>query len=111
MEHITGPAFHFWSEFISWNPPDLTMRIMLLIGALSAWVITRFVVAPPLMVAPVSFIALTFAAMISNFTGRSHMVMGISDLQRAIICTVIGHAVAAIVLLAIFRVGGKKFAR
>jgi hypothetical protein len=87
------------------------MYTMLVVGALSAWIITRFVVAPPLIAGPVSFIALTFAAMVSNFSGRSQVLMGISDMQKAVIFTVIGHTVAGILLLSIFRVAGKKFAR
>lgn len=110
MSNFTDFAFHFWTDFTSWNPPEMVMYTMLAIGALSAWIITRFVVAPPMIAGPTSFIALTFAAMISNFSGRGQVIMGISEVQKAILYTVIGHAVVGIVLLAIFRVGGKKFA-
>ncbi len=110
MSNFTDTAFHFWTDFISWNPPEMVMYTMLAVGALSAWIITRFVLAPPMFAGPISFIALTFAAMVSNFAGRSQAIMGISDVQKAILYTVIGHAIAGIILLATFRVGGKKFA-
>ncbi len=111
MDQFTDVAFRFWNDFVAWNPPNLVLYTMLCVGALSAWIITRFVVAPPLIAGPVSFIALTFAAMVSNFSGRSQSMMGVSDIQKVVFFTVIGHTVAGIILLAIFRVGGKKFAR
>jgi hypothetical protein len=110
MDQFTDVAFRFWNDFVAWNPPDLVLYTILGVGALSAWIITRFVVAPPLIAGPVSFIALTFAAMVSNFSARDQSMMGVSDMQKTVFFTVLGHAIAGILLLAIFKVGGRKFA-
>jgi hypothetical protein len=107
MEHYTDIAFRFWNEFSSWTPPNLVLYTILGFGILSAWIMTRFVAAPPMFAGPISFITLTFAAMVSNFAARGHVMMGTSDLQKALLFTVVGHAVAGLILLALFKVGEK----
>ena len=111
MNQFIDTGFHFWNDFTAWNPPQLVLYTIWGFGILSAWVITRFVVAPPLFAGPISFIALTFAAMISNFAARSQVLMGTSELQKALMFTVVGHAIAGILLLATFRVGHRSFVK
>jgi hypothetical protein len=111
MNQFIDTSFHFWNDFTAWNPPQLVLYTIWGFGILSAWVITRFVVAPPLFAGPISFIVLTFAAMISNFAARSQVLMGTSELQKALMFTVAGHAVAGILLLATFKVGHRNFVK
>ena len=101
-------ALRFWNEFSSWSPPMMIMYTIVGFGVLSAWVMTRFVAAAPLFAGPISFIVLTFAAMFANFTFRSTPMMGTSELQKALLFTTLGHAVAGVILLAIFKVGEKR---
>jgi hypothetical protein len=107
MEQYLDIASRFWSDFSSWNPPALTMYSIVGFGVLSSWILNKFVAAPPLFSGPICFMILTFAAMISNFIARSYIMMGTSELQKALLFTVIGHAVAGLLLLAIFKVGEK----
>jgi hypothetical protein len=111
MDFDINSAFRLWNDFTSWNAPVVVMNTILSFGILSAWIMTRFVAAPPLFAGPICFIALSFAAMFSNFMARGVGMMGVSDLQRALLFTVVGHAVAAILLLAIFKVGEKGASR
>jgi hypothetical protein len=110
MENLDS-ALRFWNEFSSWSPPVLVMYTMLCFGFLSAWIMTRFVAAAPLFAGPISFIVLTFAAMVANFSFRAVPMMGTSDLQKALLFTTLGHAVAGLVLLALFKVGEKRASR
>lgn len=107
MENL-DTAMRFWNEFSSWTPPHVVLYTTLGFGVLSSWIITRFVAAAPLFAGPISFIALTFAAMISNFSFRAYGMMGTSELQKAVLFTTVGHVVAGLLLLAIFRVGAKQ---
>jgi hypothetical protein len=107
MEHYFDLATRFLGEFSRWSPPPLTMYTIFGFGILSSWIMTRIVAAAPLFAGPISFMILTFAAMFTNFVGRSVGMMGTSEIQKALIFTVLGHAVAGILLLAIFKVGEK----
>lgn len=107
MEQFINITFNFWRDFSSWNPPFVIMYTILGFGALSAWIMTRHVAMAPMFAGPVSFIALTFAAMVSNFAARGYIIMGTTDLQKALLFTTVGHAVAGIILLALFWVGQK----
>jgi hypothetical protein len=107
MEQYIDIAARFWNDFASWNPTALTMYSIVGFGVLSSWILTKFVAAPPLFSGPISFMILTFSAMISNFSARSFIMMGTSELQKALLFTVVGHAVGGLLLLAIFKVGEK----
>jgi hypothetical protein len=107
MENALDTFIRFWSDFSAWNPPNLTLYTIVSFGLLSAWMMTRIVAAAPLFAGPVSFIILTSAAMISNFSFREVGMMGTSEIQKALIFTVLGHAVAGVLLLAIFKVSQK----
>jgi hypothetical protein len=111
MEQYLDMAFRFWNDFSSWHPPDVILFTVLGFGVLSAWVLTKFVSAAPLFAGPISFIVLTFAAMISNFAARSEVMMGTSEIQKALLFTLAGHAVAGVILLAVFKVSEKGGSR
>jgi hypothetical protein len=108
MEQYLDLAFRFWNEFSSWSPPKVVLYTVLGFGLLTAWIMTHFVEAPPLFAGPISFIVLTFAAMVSNFALRGNVMMGITDLQKALIYTTLGHAVAGFILLILFRASEKR---
>jgi hypothetical protein len=111
MNEIYNDGIRFWGDFTSWSPPDLVLYTILGFGVLSSWIMTRYVAAPPLFAGPISFMILTFSAMLSNFAARAHTMMGTSDLQKALMFTVLGHAVAGIILLCLFKVGEKRASR
>ncbi len=110
MNDFIDIALRYWHDFAVWNPPQMVLYTIWGFGVLSAWVITRFVAFPPLFAGPISFIVLTFAAMVSNFSARGYVMMGANDLQKALLFTVIGHAVAGVILLSVFRVGHRNVA-
>jgi hypothetical protein len=107
MQHYIEIAMRFWSEFTTWTPPQVVLYTILGFGVLSAWIMTRFAAAAPLFVGPVSFITLTFAAMVSNFAARGHTMMGTTDLQKALLFTTLGHAIAGVILLGLFKASKK----
>lgn len=107
MENYFDVFARFWTEFSTWNPPQLTLYTIMFFGFLSSWIMTRIVAAAPLFAGPICFMILTFAAMLSNFASRGIGMMGTSEIQKALIFTVLGHAVAGVLLLAIFKVGAK----
>ncbi len=111
MDQYITIATHFWNDFVAWNPPQTVLYTIWGFGILSAWVLTRFVVAPPLFAGPISFITLTFAAMISNFAARSQVLMGTSEMQKAVMFTVVGHTVAGLLLLATLRAAHRTVVR
>jgi hypothetical protein len=108
MEPYIDIAMRFWSEFSTWTPTSIVLYTMLGFGVLSAWIMTRVVAAAPLFAGPISFMILTFAAMVSNFAARSQVMMGTSELQKAIIFTALGHAVAGLILIVIFKTSAKR---
>jgi hypothetical protein len=107
MENAFDVVMRFLGDFSSWNPPKMTLYTILAFGALSSFIMTRVVAAAPLFAGPVSFMILTFAALFSNFSFRGISMMGTTEIQKTLIFTVIGHAVAGVLLLAIFKVGEK----
>jgi hypothetical protein len=111
MDITIDSALRFWNEFTSWSPPVVVMYTMLGLGVLSAWLMTRFVAAAPLFAGPISFIVLTFSAMLANFTFRGFAMMGTTEIQKAIVFTVLGHTIAGLLLLAVFKVAGKSGVR
>jgi hypothetical protein len=111
MEEYIDLAFRYWNDFSTWSPPGLTLHIIIGFSVLSAWIMTRIVAAPPLFAGPICFMILTFAAMVSNFAARSQMMMGTSELQKTLLFTVVGHAIAGVILLAIFKVGVKAVSK
>jgi hypothetical protein len=104
MQEYLNIGARFWADFLSWNPPELTLYAIVGFGLLSSWIMTRVAASPPLFVGPISFITLTFAAMIGNFMGRSVVMMGTSEVQKALLFTVAGHCIAGILLLAVLKV-------
>jgi hypothetical protein len=111
MEHFFDVTMRFWADFSAWHPPFVVWYTMCGFGIMAAWILARFVSAPPMIVGPVSFVILTYAAMVTNFAARSQVMMGTTEFQKALCFTVLGHAVAAIVLLAIFRVTHRTIAK
>jgi hypothetical protein len=107
MENALDTFVRFWSDFNAWNPPYLTLYTIISFGVLSAWFMTRIVSAAPLFAGPVSFVTLTIAAMLSNFSFREVSMMGTSEIQKALIFTLLGHAIAGVLLLAFFKVGAR----
>ncbi len=108
MEQYFEIATRFWNDFSSWTPTTIQLYTMVGFGVLSAWMMTRVVAAAPLFAGPISFMILTFAAMISNFSTRSYVMMGTTELQKAIVFTAVGHAVAGLILLVIFKASAKR---
>jgi hypothetical protein len=108
MEPYIDIAWRFWSEFSTWTPTSVVLYTIIGFGVLSSWIMTRFVDAAPLFAGPISFMILTVAAMVSNFSARSQVMMGTTDLQKAIIFTTVGHAIAGLVLLVVFKAGSKR---
>ena len=107
MDNALDAFVKFWSDFISWNPPHFTLYTIVFFGLLSAWIMSRVVAAAPLFAGPICFIILTAVAMLSNFAFREVGMMGTSEIQKALIFTVLGQAIAGVLLLAVFKVGAK----
>ncbi len=107
MEQYLDPVLRFWNDFASWTPPLDTLYTILGLGILSSAIMTRFVAAAPLFAGPICFMILTFSAMVSNFSARSTVMMGTSEIQKAMMFTVVGHIVAGLILLAVFKAGEK----
>ncbi len=108
MEQYIDIATRLWNEFSSWSPTSVVLYTMLGFGVLSAWIMTRIVAAAPLFAGPICFIVLTFAAMVSNFSVRDQAMMGTTELQKAIMFTAVGHAVAGLLLLIVFKASSKR---
>jgi hypothetical protein len=111
MEEYVDITLRFWADFSAWHPTLVVWYTMLGFGGMSAWTITRFISAPPLLAGPVSFLILTYAAMIANFASRSQIMMGTSEFEKTLCFTVLAHAFAALIILAIFRVSQKTVAK
>jgi hypothetical protein len=111
MEHYFDLVSRFIIDFSVWNTPPITLYTIMFFGVLSSWLMTRVVAASPLFAGPICFMILTFAAMLSNFSSRGISMMGTSEIQKTLIFTVLGHAVAGVVLLAIFKVAEKGVKR
>jgi hypothetical protein len=106
-QSYTDIALRFWSDFSAWRPPHVVSYTILSFGMLSSWIITRFVATAPMLAAPICFLILTVCAMITNFAAKGVIVFGASDLQKALIFTVIGQGLAGFALLAAFNFSGK----
>jgi hypothetical protein len=91
MEQYVDISLRFWADFSAWHPPLVVWYTMLGFGAMSAWTISRFISAPPLVAGPVSFLILTYAAMIANFASRSHIMMGTTEFEKTLCYTVLAH--------------------
>jgi hypothetical protein len=103
MQDMFSTVTRFWTDFVSWHPPQMTFYTIIGFSVLAAWIMTRFAARPPLFVGPLSFLMLAFAGTISNFAGRSVVMMGTSDIQKALLFTVIGQSLPSILLLALFK--------
>jgi hypothetical protein len=100
-----------WSDFSTWHPPMPVMMSIIVLGLMSSYMMTRFIAASALFVGPISFMILSFAAMACNFYGRGIALMGSSDMQKALMFTVIGHSIAAVALMFAFKVSASSASR
>jgi hypothetical protein len=108
MEQYFDLVLKFITDFRSWNPSSPIFYTVLSFGILSAWIMTRLVAVAPLFAGPISYGILTLAAFLSNFAFRGVVLMGMSEIQKALIFTVLGHALAGLLLLAVMKVNVKK---
>jgi hypothetical protein len=108
MTDFLDSAARFWNDFSVWNPPELVTFIVFGFGILAAWILSRRIAAPPLFSGPISFMILVFAGLMSNFSSRGIAMMGTSDIQRVMVFTVIGHVIASIIILGLFRVSSMQ---
>jgi hypothetical protein len=103
MEEYFNLALRFVTEFQAWNPPKLVLAIVAGFSGLSAWVMTRYITAAPMFVAPICFMILAVSALFANFAARNHVMMGTTEIQKILLYTVVAQALACLVLLASFR--------
>jgi hypothetical protein len=101
----------FWNDFTAWNPPQVVMFTMVGLGLLSAWMMSQRTAAPPMVFGPIAFIVLTFSAMLTNYAARGFVMVGTSEMQRTLLLTLLGHTVAAVLLLSFFKISEKNAVR
>lgn len=94
-----------WQDFSHWTPPDMVMFAILLFSAVSAFLVTKFTSAPKMVSVPVSFMLLVFSGMVANFMGKGYYLEATTEFQKALMFTVAGHCVVAVLLLSLFKVG------
>jgi hypothetical protein len=108
MDMSFNDIWRFWHDFTQWNPPEVVMFTMVGLGFLSSWMMSQKTAAPPMIFGPIAFIVLTFSAMLVNYGARGIIMMGTSEMQRTLFLTLLGHTVAALLLLSFFKIGEKN---
>lgn len=108
MGDYINTALTTWRDFQSWTPPTSMLYPMIALSFGCAFIISVFTEAPRLFTVPIGFMILMFASTFSNFLARDVFISGITDFQKTIMFTILGSCVASIVVLALFKVSGKK---
>ena len=108
MGDYFNAALVAWHDFQSWSPPILMFYPMLALSFACAFIVSIFTAAPRLFTVPIGFMILMFAATLSNFLARGLFLSGITELQKTLMFTIAGNCVAALILLALFKVSERK---
>ncbi len=86
-----------------WNLTNQQMLIVALFTAAATYVIVRMAAGVRVITIPVSVSVLFICAMAANWYLRDIHMSGITDIQKTMILTIIGHVLGGIVLLLGFR--------
>lgn len=97
-----------WRDFQDWSPITTTLYIMLALSLGCAVLVSVFTAASKLFTIPIGFMVLLFAANLSNFLVRGVFISGMTDVQKTIIFSIVGNCVAALLLLAVFKVSERR---
>jgi uncharacterized membrane protein YccF (DUF307 family) len=89
--------------FSAWNMTNQQLVIIALFSAASAYVLVRIASGVRVITVPISFSAFFIAAMCSNWFFKDFYIPAVSEIQKTLIFTVIGHIVSSLVLLFGFR--------
>ena len=108
MADYLDMALKGWRDFQDWSPISTSLYIMLALSLGCAMLVSTFTAASKLFTIPIGFMVLLFASNLANFLARNYFISGISDIQKTIIFSVAGSSVAAILLLAVFKVSERR---
>jgi hypothetical protein len=108
MTEYWNMALAGWREFQDWSPSTSILYPMLALSLICAVIVSMFTAASRLFTIPIGFMVLVFAANLSNFLGRDLFLSGITDLQKTMIFTILGNCVAALIVLAFFKVSERR---
>ncbi len=103
FELVTNALGGLYDGLRTWSPPPVTMVTVLAFTAISSYVLTGFTAGSRMFTLPISFILLFFAGLFTNFLGRNVHLTGATDMQNAIVLSLVGQVVVGFILLLLFR--------
>ena len=96
---------HLVQGFSEWSPAPLAFYWLCLLSALSAWMMARFLAAPPLVTIPAGSLLLFSLGLIANYLGKDTFIDGATEAQRLVIFTMLAHGFGAMILFIAFKSG------
>ncbi len=103
FELVTNALGGLYDGFRMWSPSPVTMMTVLIFTGFSSFVLTGFTAGSRMFTLPISFILLFFAGLFANFLGRNVHLTGATDMQNAIVLSLVGQVVVGFILLLMFR--------
>jgi carbon starvation protein CstA len=89
--------------FSVWNMTNQQLIIIALFSVAAAYVMVRVASGVRVITIPICFSSFFIAAMFSNWFFKDFHITAISEIQKTLIFTVVGHIVVSFVLLLGFR--------
>jgi Na+-transporting methylmalonyl-CoA/oxaloacetate decarboxylase gamma subunit len=90
-------------EFQNWSPPRLTLYVVSLLSIVTTVINGRLLSGSRMLVFAGGYLVLYFFGMVGNFIGRYVPMEATTDLQKAIVATIAGQALAVVVLFIVFK--------
>ncbi len=89
--------------FSGWQLTNQQMLIIALFTAAASYVLVRVASGVKVITLPICFSSLFICAMFANWFFKDFHIVGISEIQKTLIFTVLGQAIASLILLFGFR--------
>jgi hypothetical protein len=80
--------------FSGWQLTNEQMMVIALFSAASSYILVRITAGVRILTIPLSFCACFFAAMFANWFFKDFHMMAVSELQKTLMFTVVGHMIA-----------------
>ncbi|MFO1032563.1 MAG: hypothetical protein U1E15_00115 [Hyphomicrobiales bacterium] len=103
MSNLLSDLVSLLDAFQNWHPPSIVLYTILGFSAVAAYWMTAAQPEGRLISLPLSFIALTLGGLFANFLGSGWHVEEANDVQKAVVFSLGGEVIMAIIILLVWR--------
>ena len=96
-----------WTNFHAWHPAYMVLYTIVGMSLVAAILLSRIIGKTSLITVPSSFVILFYSALLLNFGGLSIPMTETSEIQKAMIFSVLGHFMGGVMVLGIFKAASR----